>query len=191
MQLDPRHTALILIDLQNGILSQPIAPYSADEVVARANVLAGRFRAAAAPVVLVNVGWSAEYADALKQPVDQPANRPASGLPPEWSELVSGLAQAGDVHITKRQWGAFTGTELDLQLRRRGIDTIVLGGVATNFGVESTARFGWEFGYRVVIAEDVCSSFNNEMHQFSITTILPRIAQVRRSEELGFDTQAA
>ena len=61
---------------------------------------------------------------------------------PGWSELADGLAAAGDIVITKRQWGAFHGTELDLQLRRRGIRGIVLGGIATNFGVEFTGAPG-------------------------------------------------
>jgi nicotinamidase-related amidase len=79
--------------------------------------------------------------------VDHPTPLPAGGLPAGWSDLVGGLAEAGDIGITKWQWGAFYGTELDLQLRRRGIRTIVLAGIATNFGVESTARQAWEHSY--------------------------------------------
>ena len=84
-----------------------------------------------------------------------------------------------DITIVKRQWGAFHGTELDLQLRRRGITTIVLAGVATNFGVESTAREAWQHHYRVIVAEDSCSSLAEGMHAFSIEKILPRIARIR------------
>jgi nicotinamidase-related amidase len=184
MQLDPRKTALLLIDLQNGILNMPLAPRSGAEVLQTARQLAVKFRAAGAPVVLVNVGWSDDYADTLQQPVDHPTQRPAGGLPAGWSQLADGLAESGDLLITKRQWGAFHGTELDLQLRRRGISSIVLAGVASNFGVESTARFGWELGYHLVIAEDACTSFSAELHQLSMASILPRIAQVRQSSEL-------
>ena len=87
-----------------------------------------RFRSAGAPVVLVNVAFSPDFKDALRQPVDQPTTLPPGGFPADFSELVDGLAAAGDIRITKRQWGAFHGTELDLQLRRRGIQTIVQAG---------------------------------------------------------------
>lgn len=142
-RLDPARTALVLIDLQQGIVAMPLAPRSGDEVVAASKALAARFRAAGAPVVLVRVGWSADGADRPPRNVDKPAPIPPGGLPQGWSELVDGLAEPGDVHVLKKQWGAFTGTDLDLQLRRRGITTIVLAGIATNFGVESTARHGW------------------------------------------------
>ena len=147
--LDPRSTALVLIDLQNGIIGTPLAPRSGRDVLATATAFARRFRAAGAPVVLVHFALADDYADALRQPVDQPTPLPAGGLPAGWSDLGGGLAEAGDIGITKRQWGAFYGTELDLQLRRRGIRTIVLGGIATNFGVESTARQAWEHSYEL------------------------------------------
>ncbi|WP_264779078.1 isochorismatase family protein, partial [Gluconobacter sphaericus] len=86
---------------------------------------------------------------------------------PDWAELVDGLAEPTDLRVTKRQWGAFYGTDLDLQLRRRGISTIVLGGIATNLGVESTARAAHEHGYNVVLATDVMSTFTEEMQRFA------------------------
>lgn len=185
LALDPRTTALVLIDLQNGIVRMPVAPRSGAEVVAAGKVLARQFRAAQAPVVLVRVGWSADLADALRQPVDQPVQRPPGGLPADWSELVDGLAEPGDIRITKRQWGAFHGTELDLQLRRRAIRTIVLGGISTNFGVESTARQAWEFGYEVVLVEDAAAGASAELHEMAVKHIFPRIARVVRSGDVN------
>lgn len=187
--LDPRSTALILIDLQNGILAPERFPYASDIVVARAKALADRFRAAGAPVVLVRVAFSPDFGDVLRQPVDAPLPRPAGGFPPDWATLVDGLAQPGDILITKRQWGAFYGTELDLQLRRRGIRSFVIGGVATNFGVESTVRDGWELGYEVVVAEDVCSTVSVEMHEFAIRNLFPRIARVTTSDAISLDAR--
>lgn len=184
--LDPRTTALVLIDLQNGIVAMPLAPRGGAEVLAAGAALARRFRAAGAPVVLVSVGWSADFADAPRQPVDQPAPRPPGGLPAGWSDLAEGLAGPGDIMIVKRQWGAFYGTALDLQLRRRGVTTIVLAGIATNFGVESTARQAWELGYRLIVVEDAAASASAEMHAFSIEKIMPRIATVSRSDALVF-----
>jgi nicotinamidase-related amidase len=164
----------------------PLAPRSGADVLAAARVLAERFRAAGAPVVLVHVAWAADFADAPSARVDQPTPRPPGGLPAAWSALADGLAQPTDIVITKRQWGAFHGTELDLQLRRRGVRSIVLGGISTNFGVESTARQAWEYGYDVVLVEDACASGLAELHDMAIRHIFPRIARVVKSADIGF-----
>ncbi len=109
---------------------------------------------------------------------------PPGGLPADWSEYAPELAAiAPDLWIVKRQWSAFHGTELDLQLRRRGITHIVLGGIATNFGVESTARDAWQNNYTVVVAEDACSSMP-ELHKFAIEKTLPRVSLIRSSAEI-------
>ncbi len=185
IHLDPNTSALVLIDLQKGIIAAPVAPHSAADVVAAAKALAGRFRAAHAPVFLVRVEFSADFADTPRQNVDEPM-RFAGPLPAGWSDFAEGLAAAGDFLITKRQWGAFYGTELELQLRRRGIKTIVLGGVSTNFGVESTARQGWELGFDIVAVEEICASRSAEMHAFAIGQIFPRLGRVVTSADLAF-----
>src|SRR5476649_479225 len=95
--------------------------------------------------------------------------RPPGGLPAGWSDFAPEIAALScALEITKRQWSAFHGTELDLQLRRRGITTVVLGGIATNFGVESTARDAWQHNYAVVIAEDAMSSMDAELHRLAV-----------------------
>ncbi len=174
--------ALVLIDLQRGIVGRTLAPRSGDAVVAGAKALAERFRAAAAPVVLVNVGFAPDFADAIAAPVDRPMQPPPGGFATDWMELADGLAMPSDLRITKRQWGAFYGTELDLQLRRRGVTTIVLGGIATNMGVESTARAAHEHGYAVVIAEDVTATMTDEMHRFAFDHVFPMLARVSTAD---------
>ena len=172
-------TALVLIDLQQGITSLPmLAPRTGSEVAANGIKLAERFRAARAPVVLVNVAFAPDFADALKAPVDRPLPRPEGGLPANFSALIEGLAQPSDILVTKHQWGAFHGTDLDVQLRRRGIKTIVLGGIATNMGVESTARQAHEHGYEVVIVEDATAGLTAEMHAFAYQAIFPMLSRV-------------
>ena len=172
LELNAKTTALVVIDLQEGILPFAGGPHTADEVVNRGQ-----------PVFLVRVGWSADYAEALKQPVDAPS--PAKVLPENWWQHPAALgATDSDIEIIKRQWGAFYGTDLELQLRRRGIDTIVLCGISTNIGVESTARNAWELGFNLVIAEDACSAASAEQHNNSINHIYPRIARVRSVEEI-------
>ena len=186
LQLDPKRSALVVIDLQKGILGRELQPRPASQIVAGAKDMAAKFRAAGAPVVWVTVGWAADYADAPKTPVDEAMPRPPGGFPQEFSQLGDELAAPGDLHVVKRQWGAFYGTDLDLQLSGRGIETIALGGVATNFGVESTARAAWEHGYAVVVVEDLCASMSAELHAFAISKIFPRIARVRSSAEIEF-----
>jgi nicotinamidase-related amidase len=183
MQLDAKSTALVLIDLQKGVMAMPVAPHSAVAVYERSMRIAERFRAARALVVRVRVSFSKDFADALRQPVDEPTN--FASLPPDWDAFPEPLPPS-DLVITKRQWGAFYGTELDLQLRRRGVRSIVLGGIATNIGVESTARGASELGYELVIAEDLCSSVSAEMHAFSVAHILPRLARLGPSDAITF-----
>jgi nicotinamidase-related amidase len=178
MQLDAKFTSLVLIDLQRGVLARTTAPHAPAEVLRRSMLLAQRFRGAGALVVWVRVSFSSDLADALRPPVDEPTNY--AGLPAGWDEFPEPLPPR-DLVITKRQWGAFYGTELDLQLRRRGVRCIVLGGIATNMGVESTARAAAEHGYELVIAEDLCSSLSAEMHAFSFKHIFPRLARVTDS----------
>jgi nicotinamidase-related amidase len=181
--LAPESTALVLIDLQQGILGYARAPYDAAAVLDRGARLAAAFRAAKAPVVRVKVGWSADGGDLLRVPVDSP--NPSTPLPADWLDDPAALPTLpGDIPVLKRQWGAFTGTDLDLQLRRRGVRTIVLAGIATSIGVESTARFAWELGYAIVFAEDACSGVDEAMHRHTFGAIFPRLGRVRTTAQV-------
>lgn len=182
-RLDPRETALVLIDLQKGILHRQTAPHSAPDVLARSVRLAERFRARGGLVVLVHVSYSSDGGDLLSPPTDAPSL--ASVRETGWDEISPDLGRdSRDVIITKRQWGAFYGTPLDLQLRRRGIKTIVIGGIATNFGVESTARDAFERGYALVFVEDSMSGLSEVAHAFAISTVFPRLGRVRSTDEV-------
>jgi nicotinamidase-related amidase len=181
---DPRSTALVLIDLQNGIASRAVEPHDAKTVIANGVALANALAKAGGIIVPVHVAFSSDDGDRLKLPVDAPT--PSGTMPADWAELVPEIAALpAAIVITKRNWSAFHGTELDLQLRRRAIKTIILGGIATNFGVESTARDAWQHGYEVVIAEDASSSSGGaDMHRFAIEKILPRLGRVRTTSEI-------
>lgn len=187
LTLDPHSTALVLIDLQNGILSTPLAPHDRAKVTENGLALAHRFLDHKAPVVLVNVDFAKDYADRPQGLTDQPMQLPPGGFPAGWPDIAPEFdALPGTLRVTKRQWGAFHGTDLDLQLRRRGITTIVLGGVSTAIGVEQTAREAWQNDYSVVVAEDACSSGGGatDMHEMSVKKLLPRIAKVRSTAEI-------
>ena len=180
LAIDPQESALVLIDLQQGIVGRPWAPRTGPEVVQHAARLAARFRELGATVVLVRVAYHPDGKDALNAPADVAAPFNPAALPPAWADLAPELGpQPGDLIITKRQWGAFHGTELDLQLRRRGVRTIILGGIATNIGVESTARSAHEHGYAQILVEDAMAGGSAELHDFAVKKIVPRLGRVR------------
>lgn len=185
MEIDPIRTALVAIDLQKGIVANNTAPHAPTQVVAHSRAIADALRAAGGVVVLVTVDFHKGFVDALAQPADLASPRSPDGPPADFAQIVSDLgAQDGDLRIVKRQWGAFHGTELDLQLRRRGIDTIILTGIATHMGVESTARSAWEHGYRLILAEDAMASFSDMLHGFPIAHVFPRLGHVRATQEI-------
>jgi nicotinamidase-related amidase len=185
LKLEPRRTAIVVIDLQKGIAGIPGgAPHTKPSVIANAARLLAAARAAGAQPVLVHVGGAPDGVDRLKPNSDQPM-RSTGTLPPDWSELIPELdRQPGDIVILKRQWGAFYGTDLDLQLRRRGLATIVICGIATEFGVESTARDAYERGYELIFAEDAMTGSAAESHASSVGRIFPRMGRVRSTEEI-------
>jgi nicotinamidase-related amidase len=185
LTIDPTRTALVLIDLQQGIVGRPLAPHAGADVVRNAARLADRLRALGGTVVLVRVAFHPDGRDALAAPADVPAGFDPRALPAAWADLVPELGpRPGDLVITKRQWGAFHGTELDLQLRRRGVGTIILAGIATQIGVESTARSAYEHGYAQVFVEDAMASMSAEVHGFPVQHIFPRMGRVRSTEQV-------
>jgi nicotinamidase-related amidase len=165
--LDP-NTALVVIDIQQGIVGLPTVHPMAD-VVAKCAALAKAFRNAKQPVALVNVaGAPAGRADAKR----------TLNLPPGWDELVPELdRQSSDILVTKYTPGAFHGTGLDMQLRRRGVTQIVLCGVSTSGGVEATARAAYEHGYNVTVAIDAATDMVRELHDNSVLRIFPKLAE--------------
>jgi nicotinamidase-related amidase len=188
LNLVPASTALVLIDLQNGIAGLLLAPHTGAEVVERSARLASSFREKGATIVFVRVSMT----ELQHLPADAPARDPNAPPPPaDASELVAQIErQEGDLLITKRQWGAFYGTELDQQLRRRGIRAIALGGIATNFGVESTARAAFDRGYELIFVEDAMTSVSAEAHQFATGVTFPRMGRVRTTEAVLSALQA-
>lgn len=178
-------TALVIIDLQKGITAMPTEPYDAKIVIANAAKLARVFRNNQMPVFLVRVSTSPGGKDRLAPIVDGENPWGKRQMPADFSEIVPELGpEQTDFIITKKQWGAFFGTELDLQLRRRKINTIVLCGIATNIGVESTARFAFELGFQQIFAEDAMSSRSAEEHDFTVKTTFPRMGRVRDTVDI-------
>jgi nicotinamidase-related amidase len=173
--LDPR-PALLVIDLQKGIVSLPLAQ-PIDDVVNRAGALAGAFRRHQLPVVLVNV-------DAGAPGRTERPPRTAS-FPPGWTDLIPELNRQPQDHlVTKRTWGAFTGTDLEAHLRRLGVTQVVIAGVATSAGVESTARHAHELGFNVALAIDAMTDMNPDAHVNSVTRIFPKLGETGTAAEI-------
>ncbi|MER7986788.1 isochorismatase family protein [Streptomyces noursei] len=173
--LDPK-VALVVIDLQNGLRALPGTPHTIDDVIARTVRLADAFRARELPVVLVRVASSPDGSDAV--PGRTETSRGGQTPPAGWDEVVPELAgRPGDITVTKRNWSAFYGTDLDLHLRRRGVTQIVLTGVATSIGVESTARAAHEHGYHVTLATDAMADLDGDAHRHSTEKIFPRLGE--------------
>ncbi len=172
-----RRPAFVSIDLQKGIVGRKLA-HRVDEVLKNAATLAAAFRGHGLPVALVNVGGGAPG------PTERGWSS-AGELPPDWAELADELgADAGDIRVTKRRWGAFHGTSLDVQLRDLGVTQIVLAGIATSAGVESTARAAHEHGYHVVLATDAMTDLDPEAHKNSVERVFPRLGETATTAEI-------
>lgn len=175
-------TALVVIDLQRGVVGlQTFHP--ASEIVERSALLARVFRTSDLPVVLVNV-YPRPGIDALHPRSD--AQPPALKRSADFALLVDEMQAdpTRDILITKRQWGAFYGTELDLQLRRRGVSGIVMCGISTSIGVESTARDAYERGYNLTFASDAMTDLYEDAHERALTRIFPRIGEIGTTDEI-------
>lgn len=173
--LDPS-TALIIVDLQKGIVSLP-AIHPMSEIVGRACMLADAFRERGLPVVLVNVAGGAPGR------TEQP--RPASSRPEGWVDLIPELnRQPTDIVVTKRTWGAFASTDLAAQLTERGVTQVVVTGVSTGTGVEATARQAYEHGFNVTLAIDAMTDMRLEAHDYSIRNVFPRLGETGTCQDI-------
>lgn len=178
LALDPATTALVLIDLQRGIVAANTFPNASSDVVARASRLAAACRTAGVTVVLVHVDPGPTGLLFPSPQADQP--RPPTRPAADFAELMPELGrQPGDVVVTKHQPNAFYATDLEVQLARRRIRTIVLGGISTNVGVEATARAAHERGFEQVFVPEVMAAREPDLHEHTVRRILPTIGRVR------------
>jgi len=182
--IEPAPTALVVVDLQKGVVGIATEPHSAPIVVRNAVRLAKAVRESGGLVVLVRVATSPDGRDALRPTLDLDAPT-WSPRPSDWAAIIPELEGHAEDHVvTKKQWGAFYGTDLDLQLRRRGIRTLLLCGIATCFGVESTARDAFERGYDQIFVEDAMASRTAAEHEHVVTRIFPRMGRVRSTQDV-------
>lgn len=170
------NTALIVVDLQKGIVGLPLAHPIAD-VIRRTRALIEAFRGQGLPVVLVNATGRAPGR------TEQPPR--LQTLPEGWTDLIPELdAQPGDIVVTKRTWGAFASTDLEARLKARGVTQVVVTGVATGTGVESTARQAFEQGFNVTLAVDAMTDARSEAHAYCLANVFPRLGETGTTQQI-------
>ena len=173
--LDP-NTALIIVDLQKGIVGSPFV-HPIDKVVEQSRALLNAFRQRGLPVVLVNVAGGA--------PGRTERPRHSESFPAGWTDFIPELdQQPDDIVVTKRTWGAFASTDLEDRLRARGVTQVVVTGVATGTGVEATARQAYEQGFNVALALDAMTDGRPEAHDYSIKNVFPRLGETGTAQEI-------
>jgi nicotinamidase-related amidase len=174
--IDP-NTALIIVDLQKGIVDAYTFIHPIDGVVNRSRALADAFRQHGLPVVLVNVAGTA--------PGRTERPRLSEPLPAGWTNLIPELdRQPGDIVVTKRTWGAFASTDLEDRLKALGVTQVVVTGVATGTGVEATARQAYEQGFNVTLAVDAMTDRSPEAHDYSVNNVFPKLGETGTAQDI-------
>jgi nicotinamidase-related amidase len=174
--LDP-HTALIVVDLQKGIVNGNFI-HPIGDIIDQTRALLDVFRAAHLPVVLVNVAGRAPGRT-------EQGSRSNPSFQEGWTDFLPQLDQhASDLVVTKRSWGAFATTDLERQLKAQGVTQVVVTGVATSVGVEATARQAYEQGFNVTLAIDAMTDVREEAHQYSIRNVFPRVGETGSTKEI-------
>lgn len=182
--LDLARTALVVIDLQKGIMGTgELKPYTASEVLEKNNQLAEALKNTAGWITLVNVDPTT-----MQFLNKERSGRAYTDLPAAFADYVMPIAtdeSTGNIiKVTKHNPSAFFGTDLDLQLRRRDIDTIILTGVATANGVYATALDAYQHGYKVIVVEDACADRDDELHQVFFEKLFVKLGQTTTTEDI-------
>jgi nicotinamidase-related amidase len=180
--IDPATTALLLVDLQVGVTAMPTQPHSAETVVTNAARLVAAFRSAGGHVIFVRVSYGRE--NELQVRVNGDPNY-RFDPPAGWDTLDPRLgALDDDTVVVKHVVSAFYGTDLDIQLRRRGITTLVVGGIATHMGVEGTVRSAHDRAYNQIFVHDAMSSTEAALHESALTKVFPMFGQVASTDDV-------
>jgi len=184
--LDLKKTALVMIDLQKGIAAKgrPTQPYSIEQLLEHNQLLCDQLKNTEALIVFVHVK---NYGGETLRPITDNVNTPIN-IPSDFSDFVLDIANDDSVsnviHVKKHNWGAFYQTDLDAQLRRRGIDTIILSGIATTIGVDTTAREAYQHGYNLICVEDAMTDSDGDYHRDTVEKTFKKISRVRSTQEV-------
>ncbi len=195
-RLDPARTALLLFDFLEGHVNRDAgskARYA--PVVANAARVLAAARAASVMVAYAHADHRADRATSARTLRDTDNRlRPLAEGESDVPLLTGGTAETaivkelvpreGDFMIPKHRWSAFHGTYLDLALRTRTIDTIVLAGGSTDVGIAATAFAARDLDYSLVIVPDACTSPERDNHEQLMARVFPRMARVRTAAQV-------
>lgn len=191
LNLDPATTAVVLNDIQYGTLWQDTTPYLQHEVLANAVKIYEAARAAGVHIMHVRTEHLPGRTDEVHAVTDNPPRPQRPLVDREW-ELFDEVQRRDTEPISvKKGWSAFYGTDLELQLKRHGIKTVIMGGISTNYGVESTVRYAFELGFEIIVVEDASSGRGEGMHDWAMQNIFPRMGRVRSTEQVVAAINAA
>lgn len=176
-----KSTALVLIDLQNGVAGLPLA-HPVENILTNSAKLVAAFRKAGLPIVIVNVNSAgAVWTKARKESIAAQSAPPK----PDWLDIVPEIkTEPNDIFITKHTWGAFYETSLHEELKKKDVTGIVLAGVATSIGVEGTARQASEMGYNITFIKDAMTDLYPDAHVHSLKYIFPRIGEIGDTDDV-------
>ncbi len=174
-----KNTALILIDLQNAIVKQPLA-HPIDKILGNVNLLIDAFRKKDLPIVAVNVNPNGAAWTKTRKETKSPAP-----VGDDWYQLTDQInITDDDIRITKHTWNAFFETALNEELKKKSVTGIVLAGISTSIGVEGTARAASELAYNISFATDAMTDGKEEGHTRSIQLIFPRMGETGTTEDI-------
>jgi nicotinamidase-related amidase len=179
LELEPRRAALLVMDMQSGILERVADEKNA--LIERTSKLLEAARSAGVRVIHVVVGFRPGYPEVSSRNVGfasvRDSGRLAAGS--AGTAIHAALAPRSDeVVVTKHRVSAFAGTDLEMILRAGDVDTLVLAGVSTSGVITSTVRHAADADYRLVIAEDACADPDAEVHRVLLQKVLSRQATV-------------
>jgi ureidoacrylate peracid hydrolase len=188
------NTALLVVDVQNdfchnqGVFSKykSVTLDHVEQAISNLSALIAKCREFKLPIIFIRTIHS-EWTNApswLKR-IEGVAEKMRICAPESWgSDFYNVAPKEGDCIVTKHRYSAFIGTDLDLILRSKGIENILVTGVATNVCVESTARDGYHRDYNVILIEDCCGAYDNAEHAATLNNISKFFGTVTTSETL-------
>jgi nicotinamidase-related amidase len=193
--MDAATAALLVLHYQNGLIrSEGVFAFSGTAAqvekhgcLEKTAAVLGAARAKGMPVFYVNIEYRPGFPELKKPtyPLIESIQERGAFLRGSWDAGVPDELEPaeGDVIVINFNSSAFSHTDLDCMLCARGVRDLVLAGIATNWVVESTARYGAELGYDITVLADCCQGFSDELHDFAIANTLPYYATVTTSGE--------
>jgi nicotinamidase-related amidase len=183
LSIDRSRSAVLAMDYQSGI----VTGYATDQdaLLQRAGEVLAHARRAGLPVIYVTVGFRSGY------PEISPRNARFSALRQSGRFMVGADAevhpvvapQPGDIRVVKHRVSAFAGTDLDMILRAKGIETLILFGIATSGVVLSTVRHAADADYQLIVLKDCCADRDPDVHQCLVDKVFPGQARVVSAAE--------